>query len=222
MTELDWRAKVHLVWEAAAEARQSGWTPAARRAPSPAERSRLAEEGRPRFSVGWRFETTDPTALMGGPLLDALSGSPDTVGPHMGSFPAGGWSQPAACWSFPDGHPGREKAPVAWCSCGYRVCADIETVYNFARGALSRNSPQGWVLVRVETRGKAVANETGRNLDTSNCLSARQIRPIWPAYVVNPDLATMLREHYRRDDIYLVDSFKSGLGLWADMKSDYE
>jgi hypothetical protein len=170
--------------------------------------------------IGWRWESVDTRR---GTLAAYLTlGDATTLGPSMGSFPDGGWSAPARCWIEPmrrpeeRRHPG-EDAPSAKCTCGYRVFVDLKTAvdYMFTAGQLSHQTNlHGLVLVGVETKGKTVGNDGSRNLDGYNCVSAQQIRPAWPAFVVDERAGVMLRDHYGRDDIHVVPTFGEALNRY--------
>ena len=145
------------------------------------------------------------------------SGDRTTLGPAMASFPDGGWSRPATCWMQPMAfgsrlHPG-EYPPVASCTCGYRVCRDIATALRYmfpTPGVLRREcrtNLYALVLVRVETQGNVLANDGGANLTEHNCVSAYQIRPVWPAFVIDEQVCDMMRDHYAVDDVFCLGDF---------------
>jgi hypothetical protein len=185
----------------------------------------LREPGPPAGLVlgrfGWRWETVD-TAKRRGWAAFQTSGDRTTLGPTMASFPDGGWSSPATCWMepmrSPRRHPG-EDPPVASCTCGYRVCRDIKTAYEYmfpTPGVLRREcqtNPFGLVLVHVETRGNVLANDGGANLGAHNCVNAYQIRPVWPALVVDENVRDMMREHYGRDDIECLNDWNEAVSF---------
>lgn len=198
--------------------------------------------------IGWRWETTDLRDGRSTPILEAGRSSPIMAalrhlgslhlpeterpatpvptpripGNRMGSFPEGGWSERAHCLFYPDApHPApheRERAPVADCMCGYRVCTDIQTCIDYLK---RDNDHFDMVLVRVRTRGKVVANDRTRNLSNSNCRSVRYIAPAWPAFVTSAGQAAALRATYQREDIHVVERFGDARKLWGQIKSGY-
>jgi hypothetical protein len=179
--------------------------------------------------TGWRWETVDRRkrhGLLTRPHVDDIEfGAYEYshyLGGAMASLPDGGWSPPAVCTvrgPYPHPRPRRrEKPPVAGCHCGYRVCSDIHVAHDYY-WTESHLHPFGLVLVQVETRGKVVANDNERNLGADNCLSARQIRPIWPAFVTDKRVAEMMTDHYPGADVQVVDDFRSAERRWAEIDS---
>jgi hypothetical protein len=78
------------------------------------------------------------------------------------------------------------------------------------------------VLVRVETGERVIpCNHLERNLTVSNCFVTEKLRPAWPAFVVNPDLATMLREHYGCDDVFCLGDFREAPAYYAESCARY-
>jgi hypothetical protein len=133
--------------------------------------------------------------------------------------PDGGWSEPAKCLLYPNPKPnrrdefGRHISPVSSCRCGWRVCVDIETAWEYVSPDLAGfpSVAHDLVLVRVETGERVIpCQHLEKNLTVSNCFVTDRVRPVWPGSRVNPDLATMLREHYGREDIYQVSAFSQG------------
>lgn len=103
---------------------------------------------------------------------------------------ANSWSAPATC-RWPEWkHPGRD-APVPGCTCGYRVCKDVEDAWQYlfpARCPRDRSRLLGQrprALIRVTTRGALAYNEHSMGPRNCLCLCAAQIKPAWPDFVVD-------------------------------------
>jgi hypothetical protein len=165
--------------------------------------------------TGWRWESVDTRpAQKGRGAAFYTGGDRDTLGPAMGSWPRGpAWSAPATCWQGPADmwrHPGQD-APVADCECGYRVVKNLWTAHQYVcrNGGrpIAAVNPSGLVLVRVVTAGRWVANDGLWGMTPRNCVSAARIRPAWPAFVIDENVAAMMRDYYGTAEVYCLDDW---------------
>lgn len=167
--------------------------------------------------VGWRWESIDTAVPAERFATFVTEGDRATLGSAMPSFPDGQWSEPARCWwtdvTRQNSRHTNTEAPVEDCVCGYRVCRTLQTAcrYMFPYGRLAyHTNPLGLVLVRVQTQGKLVTNDYDANLGPWNCVSAAQIRPVWPAFTVDEKACQRLREHYGTNEIHYLPDWTEG------------
>jgi hypothetical protein len=170
-------------------------------------------------SIGWRWESIDTVPSPGQPTF-MTSGDHTTLGPSMASFPQPGeWSDRARC-HVAVLHADR-KAPAPNCSCGYRVVATVELAlhYLFNRDRIRHTTNQAaLVLVQVEADGPVVADGFSPPLNRWQCVNARAVRPVWPAFVINPDARRLLAQHYRTNEIYLLENWRQAAPAWMQIK----
>jgi hypothetical protein len=171
------------------------------------------------LSVGWRWESIDTVPNPGQPAF-MTSGDQTTLGPSMKSFPQPGeWSDRARC------HVAvlhaDQKAPAPNCSCGYRVVATVELALHYLfRGEQLRHQTNqaGLVLVRVEADAPVVADGFSAPLNRWLCVNVRRVRPVWPAFVINPGARRLLAAHYRSEEIFLLENWRQAPAAWMQIK----
>lgn len=170
------------------------------------------------MAIGWRWESIDTVKTPSAPCF-MTSGNEGTLGGCMASFPNRGWSDRARCHvAFL--HSG-QLAPSSSCSCGYRIVASVElSLHYLFRGEAPRwnTNLSGLVLVRVESDGDVVADRFSAPLHPWQCVNAKAIRPVWPAFVINDHAADLMSAHYGTNEIYCLNKWRDAANRWKQIK----
>jgi hypothetical protein len=169
--------------------------------------------------VGWRWESIDTVKTPGEPAF-MTCGDHTTLGPAMTTFPQPGQYSVRAGCRVAELHPDK-ASPVEGCSCGYRMVATVDLAlhYMFRVETLRHQTNlAGLVLVRVEADGPVVADSFSPPLNSWQCVNARQVRPVWPAFVTDPAARQLLSMNYHTSEIYLLEKWRQAPAAWMQIK----